>query len=96
MERRRVIERRKKAKRLVLLTPEGRFEGTPFLVSHRGKAAVVSRETIRSGIHMWLRKAKLDKEWNAHDIRGAVASKLFNLGVGEQRVLDLEFTSYVL
>ena len=44
----------------------------------RGKAAGISIETIRSDLQCLMTSAKLDARWTPHDLRGAVASKLWN------------------
>lgn len=89
MTRAMIVRRRNKAIKLKLEAPEGTTEGTPLLVSHRGKAAAVSIPTLRKDIASVMSQAGIDPSWTPHDVRGAVASKLWNLGAGEDRVLEL-------
>ena len=86
--RQRIVERRRKSAQITLTTGNGVLHCKPFLLSHRGKAAGISIETIRSDLQCLMTAAKLDARWTPHDLRGAVASKLWNLQAGEKRILS--------
>ena len=83
-----IAERRRKAQQITFESENGPVRGKPFLLSHRGKAARISIETIRKDLQHLMTAAKLDSRWTPHDLRGAVASKLYNLQAGEERVLS--------
>ena len=84
----RIVERRRKSAQITLSTTNEVLLGKPFLLSHRGKAAGISVETIRTDLQCLMTAAKIDSRWTPHDLRGAVASKLWNLQAGEKRILS--------
>lgn len=85
----RVRNRRKKAKKMKINTPDGSKLCSPLLVSHRGKAAAISIGTIRKDLQGVMVRAGIDPVWTPHDLRGSVASKLINLQAGDERVMQL-------
>ena len=62
--------------------------GTPFLVTHKAQAAQASLDTIRKDVIQAMKDARIPTIWTVHSIRGATVSKIRNLGVDLQRVLD--------
>ena len=84
-----IAQRRRNAPTIEIVTDKGVLKAKPFFISHRSKAARVSLETIRKDLTIIMRRAVLEEHWTPHDLRGAVASKLFNLQAGRDRVLSL-------
>ena len=87
-ERKRVVARREKVVKCSYTAPEGDKLGTPFFVTHKNKAKGLSVNSIRSDVLKVMAGAGLEDSWNPHSLRGAVTSKLFNLGIDEKRVLQ--------
>lgn len=84
----RVVKRRERAGKVKYETPEGFKLGTPFLVTHKAQAAQASLDTIRKDVIQAMKDARIPSIWTVHSIRGATVSKIRNLGVDLQRVLD--------
>ena len=88
-QRPKVAQRRKLAKDLEFKTEAGSVKAKPFFISTRCKTEAISKETLRSDLKAVMLQAGIDHVWTPHDLRGATASKLWNLQAGQQRVLDL-------
>ena len=59
----------------------------PLWVTHAGRASAISLDTIRNDLKRSMRSAGLRHPWTPHNLRGASASKVDNLGGGRERVL---------
>lgn len=68
-------------------TCEGKKQGSPLLITHKGKASLLSLASIRKEVTKRMREAGINQIWNVHSLRGAAVSKLWNLGVSLERCL---------
>ena len=83
-----VRKRRSKCEKISYESMEGTKLGTPFLVTHKSKARLISLPSIRKEVASRLRGANIDPIWTVHSIRGAGVSKLYNLGVCMDRCVE--------
>ena len=84
-----IAERRMQTPTVELMTENGTTHVKPFFISHRGPKCRVSIETLRKDLSLLMHRAGVDEIWTPHDLRGAVASKLWNLQAGNERVLAM-------
>lgn len=87
-EHKTVKARRSKVGKLEYKTPKGTLMGTPFFVTHKNKAGPTSVNSLQADVGKSMRSAGIPSAWKVHSLRGAVTSKLRNLGVEEKRVLQ--------
>ena len=81
----RVKKRREKCPRESYEAVEGKREGSPLLLTHKGPAKGIALTTLRKEIKNVMLDANVDPFWHVHDCRGACVSKLFNLGCSKRR-----------
>ena len=81
----RVIKRRSNCPKETYESPEGKREGSPLLLTHKGPAKGIALQSLRKELKAVMKEAKVNHLWNVHDCRGACVSKLFNLGCSKRR-----------
>jgi hypothetical protein len=83
-----VVTRRKSAPRKRYKAPDGARTGSPVFLTHKTAARGISAKTLRSRIKAIMLESGVNEIWSAHSCRGAVVSKLFNLGFSIKRCME--------